>query len=136
MSDLVGNPEDRFSQNEAQIQLQRDFDSLSQRERVCISTMSKAMCYATLNQDGSIHRLKQHILEELYTSKYQSSLQQKKTPHQTDNENCGYLRRNLRIYSPDAKLYAYITLVRSHLEYSASICSPYTDQSKYTLEMV
>ena len=50
----------------------------------------------------------------------------------------GFLRQNLRINNRENKSSAYVTLVRPHLEYCASILSPHTDQlqSKQKLEMV
>ena len=47
----------------------------------------------------------------------------------------GFLRRNVRINSHETKLSAYVTLVRPHLVYCASIWSPHTDKSKQQQEL-
>ena len=52
------------------------------------------------------------------------------------NSVLGFLRRNLRINNVDTKSSAYITLVRPHLEYCASIWSPHTHKYSHKLEMV
>ena len=52
------------------------------------------------------------------------------------NSVLGFLRRNPPINNRETKSSAYVTLVRPHLEYCASIWSSHTDQSKQKLEMV
>ena len=52
------------------------------------------------------------------------------------NSVLGFLRRNLRINNRETKSSTYVTLVRPHLEYCASIWSPHKDQYNQKLEMV
>ena len=52
------------------------------------------------------------------------------------NSVLDFLRRNVRLNNCEIKSSAYVTLVRPHLEYCASIWSPHTDQYKQKLEMV
>ena len=48
----------------------------------------------------------------------------------------GFLRRNLRIHSPDLKSIAYKGLVRPNVEYASTVWDPYTKQNKDRVEMV
>jgi hypothetical protein len=48
------------------------------------------------------------------------------------NRTLGFIRRNLGRCSSSIKLQAYTTLVRSQLEYGASIWDPYVDRIKLT----
>ena len=52
------------------------------------------------------------------------------------NQSLGFLRRNLRINSPNLKSLAYKTLVRPLLEYSSAAWDPYTKENVKKLEMV
>ena len=94
---------------------------------------------------NSTYKLKgQAELAELSMSKYlgvdlSSNLEWKEHIDRTvkkANSVLGFQRRNLRINNRETKSSAYVTLVRPHLEYCASIWSPHTDQSKQKLEMV
>ena len=92
----------------------------------------------------STYKLKGQELAELSTSKYlgvdlSSNLDWKEHIDRTVKKASsvlGFLRRNLLIINRETKSSAYVTLVRPHLEYCASIWSPHTDQSKQKLEMV
>ena len=46
------------------------------------------------------------------------------------NQILGFLRRNLRINSPDLKSIAYKSLVRPNVEYASIVWDPYTKQNK------
>ena len=61
---------------------------------------------------------------ELYWSSHVHSI------HSCANSTLGFLRRNLRCCPAKLKETAYITLVRSTLEYAASICSNHSLKSK------
>ena len=52
------------------------------------------------------------------------------------NQSLGFLRRNLRINSPNLKSLAYKTLVRPLLEYSSAAWDPYTKENVKKLEKV
>ena len=80
---------------------------------------------------NSTYKLKGQELAELSTSKYlgfdlSSNLDWKEHIDRTvkkANSVLGFLRRNLRINNRETKSSAYVTLVRPHLEYCASIWS-------------
>ena len=130
-------------------QLQRDLYSLAQWESTWSMSFHADKCNvlrvikkrAPIN---SIYKLKGQELEELSTSKYlgvdlSSNLEWKEHIDRTvkkANSELGFLGRNLRINNVDTKSSAYITLVRPHLEYFASIWSPHTDKSNHKLEMI
>lgn len=48
----------------------------------------------------------------------------------------GFLRRNLRQANEETKTKAYLTMVRSNLDYCCTIWSPYQRDQKYQVEMV
>ena len=50
------------------------------------------------------------------------------------NQSLGLVKRSLHMCQQDAKALAYISLVRSHLEYASSAWDPHTDSNKYKLE--
>ena len=52
------------------------------------------------------------------------------------NKTLGFIRRNIKISSPQIKAQAYKTLVRPIVEYSSSVWNPYTETNIYKLEMV
>ena len=52
------------------------------------------------------------------------------------NQTLGFLRRNLRINSPDLKSIAYKGLVRPNVEDASTVWDPYTKQNKDRVEMV
>ena len=52
------------------------------------------------------------------------------------NRSLGLVKRSLHMCKTDAKSLAYVSLVRSHLEYASSAWDPYTDSNKYKLESV
>ena len=52
------------------------------------------------------------------------------------NQTLGFLRRNLRINSPELKSTAHKSLVRPTMEYASSVWDPYTKQNRDRLEMV
>ena len=57
-------------------------------------------------------------------------------PLRFDCNMLGFLRRNLRISSQDTKTLAYIALMRSNLEYCATVWNPYMKEQIYKLEMI
>ena len=129
--------------------LQRDLVSLAQWESKWGMSFHPDKCNVLRvtkkrTPFNSTYKLKGQELTELSTSKYlgvdlSSNLDWKEHIDRTvkkANSVLGFLRRNLRINNRETKSSAYITLVRPHLEYCASIWSPHTDQSKQKLEMV
>ena len=52
------------------------------------------------------------------------------------NQTLGFLRRNLRINSPELKSTAYKSLVRPTVDYASSVWDPYTKQNRDRIEMV
>jgi len=52
------------------------------------------------------------------------------------NRTLGFLRRNLRINSPELKTTAYISLVRPLVEYAATVWDPYTDKDVKEVEKI
>ena len=52
------------------------------------------------------------------------------------NQSLGFLRRNLRINSPELKSIAYKSLVRPTVEYASTVWHPYTKHNRDRLEMV
>ena len=52
------------------------------------------------------------------------------------NKIIGFLRRNLPIQNTETKTLAYKSMVRSNLEYCASVWSPHTEKTKSKLEQV
>ena len=131
------------------LQLQCDLDRLAQWESTWGMSFHPDKCNVLRvtkrrTPISFSYKLKCQELEEVSTSKYlgvdlSRSLQWKEHIDRavnTANNVLGFLRRNLRINSHDTKSASYITLVRPHLEYCASIWSPHTVQSKQKLEMV
>ena len=90
------------------------------------------------------YKLKGHQLQAETTSKYlgvdlSNNLDWK--PHidrivKKSNSMLGFLRRNLRIGSQETKTMAYMTMVRSNLEYCATVWNPYKKDHIHKLEMV
>ena len=52
------------------------------------------------------------------------------------NQTLGFLRRNIRINSPDLKSIAYKSLVRPTVEYASTVWEPYTKQNRDRVEIV
>jgi hypothetical protein len=52
------------------------------------------------------------------------------------NQIIGFLRRNIQIQNIETKTLAYKSMVRSNLEYCASVWSPHTEKLKSKLEQV
>ena len=52
------------------------------------------------------------------------------------NQSLGFLRRNLRIHSPELKSIAYKSLVQPTVEYTSTVWDPYTKHNRDRLEMV
>ena len=90
------------------------------------------------------YRLKGHILELQDSTKYvgvdlQSSLSWKKHMDRISkkaNSMLGFLQRNLRSCKEDTKANAYLTMVRSNLEYCSSVLNPHNKDQVCKVEMV
>ena len=90
------------------------------------------------------YKLKGHQLQAETTSKYlgvdlSSNLDW--NPHidrivKRSNSMLGFLRRNLRISSQETKSIAYMAMVRSNLEYCATVWNPWKKEHIKKLEMV
>ena len=77
-----------------------------------------------LEEVDSIKYLGIHISHDLRWNKQVESTRAKA------NQKLGFLRRNIRVASPHLKTQLYNTIVRSTLEYAATVWSPY--ESKHT----
>jgi hypothetical protein len=85
-----------------------------------------------------------HTLESVSSAKYlgitlQSDL--KWTQHTNNivasaNKSLGFLKRNLKTSNTNIKSQAYLSLVRSKLEYACSVWDPHTAEHRNKIEMV
>jgi hypothetical protein len=90
------------------------------------------------------YTLKGHTLESVTTAKYLGITISNDMNWDTHinnitskaNKIIGFLRRNLPIQNTETKTLAYKSMVRSNLEYCASVWSPHTEKLKSKLEQV
>ncbi|XP_071161129.1 uncharacterized protein [Mytilus edulis] len=91
-----------------------------------------------------MYSLDRHVLQQVQHNPYlglQISEDLKWTTHISNvakkaNSTLGFLRRNLRFCPKDCKKTAYISLVRSTMEYGAIIWDPYTQHDINQLERI
>ena len=129
--------------------LQDDLHALERWESTWAMEFHPAKCsvmrVATSNDPIMLsYKLKGHQLQAETTSKYlgvdlSSNLDWK--PHidrivKKSNSMLGFLRRNLRISSQETKSMAYMAMVRSNLEYCATVWNPWKKEHIKKLEMV
>ena len=129
--------------------LQQDLDELEKWERKWEMDFHPDKCnilHVTRKKDviNDRYKLKGHILETVQSAKYLGV----DIHHQLNwnghidrivlkaNRMLGFVKRNLQVSNQDTKVNAYKTLVRSNLEYCASIWSPYTDKAIEKVEAV
>ena len=104
-------------------------------------------CYilSIRNKSQRMHTLDGHILQQVQNNPYlelQISEDLKKwTTHITNvakkaKSTLGFLRKNLRICPKECKKTAYISLVRSTMEYGAIVWDPYTTSDINKLERI
>jgi hypothetical protein len=103
-------------------------------------------CYilSIRNKSQRMYTLDGHILQQVQNNPYlglQISEDLKWTTHITNvakkaNSTLGFLRRNLRFYPKECKKTAYISLVRSTMEYGAIVWDPYTTSDINKLERI
>ena len=92
------------------------------------------------------YRLKGTVLAEEATSKYlgvdlQNNLSWNQHVHvgrvtKKANSMLGFLRRNLRKASEETKAQAYMSMVRSNIDYCSTVWNPNQRDQKYQVEMV
>ena len=90
------------------------------------------------------YRLKDRVLAEEATSKYlgvdlQNNLswnQHVSRVTKKANSMLGFLHRNLRKASKETKAQAYMSMVRSNIDYCSTVCNPHQRDQKYQVEMV
>ncbi|XP_071158235.1 uncharacterized protein [Mytilus edulis] len=103
-------------------------------------------CYilSIKNKSQKFYTLDGHILQQVKHNPYlglQISDDLKWTTHISNvtkkaNSTLGFLRRNLRFCPKDCKKTAYISLVRSTMEYGAIVWDPYTSNNINQLERI
>ena len=87
------------------------------------------------------YKLKGHPLQAETTSKYlgvvlSNNLDWKPHIDRIVKKSNNILRRNLRIDNQEIKTMAYMTMVRSNLEYCATVLNPYKKDHIHKMEMV
>ena len=129
--------------------LQNDLKKLENWEEKWLMEFNTDKCHVlrvTRKQNPIIHEYTLHdkVLETVNSAKYlgvtlTSDLRWNRHVENIAykaNQSLGFLRRNLRINSPNLKSLAYNTLVRPLLEYSSASWDPYTKENVKKLEMV
>ena len=129
--------------------LQNDLKKLEHWEEKWLKEFDTDKCHVlrvTREQNPIIHEYTLHgkVLETVNSAKYLGvtlTLDLRWNRHVENivykaNQSLGFLRRNLRINSPNLKSLAYKTLVRPLLEYSSAAWDPYTMENVKKLEMV
>ncbi|XP_071151791.1 uncharacterized protein [Mytilus edulis] len=101
-------------------------------------------CYilSIKNKSQRFYTLTAHILQQVQSNPYlgvQISEDLKWSTHITNvakkaNSTLGFLRRNLRYCPQECKKTAYISLVRSTMEYAATVWDPYSIADSNKLE--
>ena len=90
------------------------------------------------------YRLKGTVLAEEATSKYlgvdlQNNLSWNQHANRVTkraNSMLGFLHRNLRKASEETKAQAYMSMVRSNIDYCSTVWNPHQRDQKYQVEMV
>ena len=131
------------------ITLQQDLDNLEAWEKMCGMQFHPEKCISlsVTRSQTPFHInyiLKGHTLESVTTAKYLGIAISKDMTWNTHinnitpkaNKIIGFLRRNLPIQNTVAKTLAYKSMVRSNLEYCASVWSPHTEKLKNKLGQV
>ena len=129
--------------------LQNDLKKLEHWEKKWLMEFNTDKCHVlrvTHKQNPIIHDYTLHgkVLETVNSAKYlevtlTSDLRWNRHVENIAykaNQSLGFLRRNLRINSPNLKSLAYKTLVRPLLEYSSAAWDPYTKENVKKLEKV
>ena len=135
--------------NKDQLTLQEDLDTLAAWEqkwgmdfhpqKCNVLRVSRAKSPMTFS-----YRLKGTVLAEEATSKYlgvdlQNNLswnQHVSRVTKKANSMLGFLRRNLRKASEETKAQAYMSMVRSKIDYCSTVWNPHQRDQKYQVEMV
>ncbi len=136
------------SQSDA-ITLQNDLNKLGAWEKLWQMEFHPDKCQVLtitrkrqpIHHEYSLHG---HILQHVKSAKYlgvtfDNKLCWNDHINQVANKasrSLGFLRRNLRIDSPELKTTAYNALVRPLVEYAPTVWDPYTQKNKHRLEMV
>ena len=105
--------------------------------------MSGSLPFSLLDPEG-LYKLHDHPLQSTDSVKYLGLTLISDLKFNTHINNVtakansilGLLRRNLKISSQAVKTQAYQSLVRSHLEYAATVLSPHTSDNIRKVEMV
>ena len=131
------------------ISLQNDLRELENWESRWLMEFNADKCQVlrvSRKRDPLIHEYILHgkILESVDSAKYQGvSITSDLCWNQhisnivtKGNQSLGFLRRNLRINSPELKSIAYKSLVRPTVEYASTVWDPYTKHNRDRLEMV
>ena len=131
------------------ITLQQDLDNLAAWEKMWGMQFHPEKCISlsvTRSQKPfhTSYILKGHTLESVTTAKYLGITISKDMNWDTHinnitskaNKIIGFYRRNLLIQNTEAKTLAYKSMVRSNLEYCASVWAPHTEKLKSKLEQV
>ena len=128
--------------------LQNELDKLAQWEQqwACNSTLPNVTLSVTQSKTPFKYNdiLKGHTLESVDTAKYLGIAISSNMTWNAHINNIaskaqkllGFLRRNLQIKNEHTKSIAYISLVRSNLEYCSTIWSPHTKKQKSEIEKV
>ena len=131
------------------VTLQNDLNNLAEWEKMWGMQFHPEKCNSlTVTRSQSTYKtsyiLKGHTLESVETAKYlgvtiSHDMNWDKHIHNITakaNKILGFLRRNLQIKNEDTKSLAYKSMVRSNLEYCASVWSPHTEKLKGKIEQV
>ena len=131
------------------ITLQQDLDNLAAWENMWGMQFHPEKCISlsvTRSQKPfhTSYILKGHTLKSVTTAKYLGITISKDMNWDTHinnitskaNKIIGFLRRNLPIQNTETKTLAYKSMVRSNLEYYASVWAPHTEKLKSKLEQV
>ena len=126
--------------------LQQDLQRLEAWAAEWGMSFNAKKCYimSTSNASNFLYKLNDHVLEKVHDSPYLGltiSDDLKWGPHinkcsKKANSSLGFLKRNLRHCPQNCKRLAYISLVRSIVEYGGTIWDPYLQKDVDCLENV
>ena len=135
--------------NKDQLTLQEDLDTLAAWKQKWGMDFHPQKCIVLRVRQAKSpmtfsYRLKGTVLAEEATSKYlgvdlQNNLswnQHVSRVTKKANSMLGFLRRNLRKASQDTKAQAYMSMVRSIIDYCSTFCNPHQRDQKFQVEMV